>query len=184
MGVDTIGVSVNERGPVLLLREHHGRGRVLPICVSAAEAQAIDRARAHTRDPRPRTHQLLADVITVTGRRLLRVCITALQENILHAELIFDQDTVVPARAIDAVALALHSRVPIFVGDQVLEDAEMIPDQVSGLDRDAAGDLNDAARGGGMRGTRDVEQFRRLLDALEPDDFRPPSDLDELRRPE
>jgi bifunctional DNase/RNase len=100
---------------VMLLRETSGAGRILPIHIGWAEAQAIEWALAHMQTPRPMTHDLMKNpeiVLSVAGE--------------VHA---------VSARPSDAVALALRVSVPIFADDDVLAEAGVVPQEEEGSDQ-------------------------------------------------
>ncbi len=134
---------------MVLLRER-GSDRYLPIWIGAAEASAIAFAQQGVVPPRPLTHDLLKDVIEALGRTLREVRIVAIREGTYFAELVFDSDLVVGSRSSDAIALALRVGCPIVGADEVLETGSVaIPDE----DED------------------EVEQFRKFLDDVSPEDF-------------
>jgi bifunctional DNase/RNase len=149
--LDVIGVRVEmpSNQPIVLLRERGG-DRYLPIWVAAPEASAIALAQQGVVPPRPLTHDLLKDVITALGRTLQEVRITAIRDNVFHAELVFDGGLTVDSRSSDAIALALRTGSRIVGTDEVLEAGGVaIPDE----DED------------------EVEKFREFLDQISPEDF-------------
>ncbi len=158
MRVVAVGVESGASRPVLLLQEASGEHRLLPVWIGAAEANVILLEQNGVSGPRPMTHQLIGNVLSAFGRRLEQVHITDLRDSVFHAELILDRDTRVPARVSDAVALALHLGIPIHAEDAVL-DAAAVTDTVIRVEGD------DRAQAG------EVEEFRRFLDTLSPDDF-------------
>jgi bifunctional DNase/RNase len=96
------------------------------------------------------THDLLKDVIEALGRRLEEVRITAIRDNVFHAELVFDGGLVVSSRSSDAIALALRAGCRIVGAEEVLEAGGVaVPDE----DED------------------EVEKFREFLDQISPEDF-------------
>jgi bifunctional DNase/RNase len=123
MRVKAVGAEPGSSRAVLL-QETHGLHPLLPVWIGAAEATAIavEQHRVPT-PPRPMTHQLIAHVVASFGRRLQQVHVTALRDNIFHAELILDRDTRVSARVSDAIALALHLGIPIHAEGTVLDPA-------------------------------------------------------------
>src|SRR5215213_8239647 len=159
MRVRAVGVEPGTYRPVLLLEEARGDHRLLPVWIGAAEANAITLEQRGISGPRPMTHQLIGHVLTAFGRRLERVRVTEVRDNIFYAELVLDRDTRVSARVSDAIALALHLGIPIHAEDTVL---------------DAAAVANTAIRTeGDDRTPDDVEEFRRFLDTTSPEDFDP-----------
>ena len=84
--------------------------------------------------------------------------ITDLRDSVFHAELILDRDTRLSARVSDAVALALHLGIPIHAEDTVL-DAAAVTNTVIRVEGDDRAQADE------------VEEFRRFLDTLSPDDF-------------
>jgi uncharacterized protein len=158
MRVMAVGVESGASRPVLLLEETNGEHRLLPVWIGAAEANVILLEQNGVSGPRPMTHQLLGDILAAFGRRLEQVRITDLRDSVFHAELILDRDTRVSARVSDAVALALHLGIPIHAEDAVL-DAAAVTDTVIRVEGDDRAQANE------------VEEFRRFLDTLSPDDF-------------
>jgi uncharacterized protein len=158
MRVMAVGVESGASRPVLLLEETNGKHRLLPVWIGAAEANVILLEQNAMSGPRPMTHQLLGDILAAFGRRLEQVRITDLRDSVFHAELILDRDTRVSARVSDAVALALHLGIPIHAEDAVL-DAAAVTDTVIRVEGDDRAQANE------------VEEFRRFLDTLSPDDF-------------
>jgi len=120
--------------PIVLLRDPDGQ-RVLPIWVGVFEANAIAMQIENVTPPRPMTHDLLRNVISDLKGRVDRVVVTELRENTFYAVIMLqiDGDAVaIDARPSDAIALALRTRAPIFVDEQVLEAAkstEYAPDK-------------------------------------------------------
>lgn len=139
--------------PIVLLRERDG-GRYLPIWVGAVEATAIAYAQQGIVPPRPLTHDLLRDILAALGVALQEVRITALEDGVFYAVLVFSNGTEVSARPSDAIALALRVDAPIRGADEVLDAAGIdIPDDEPAPAEDQ------------------VEKFREFLDQVSPEDF-------------
>jgi uncharacterized protein len=154
-----IGLDTQRGTPLLLVAEQTGRRRALPLSIGIAEALAIQLALRGVRPARPPTHQLIAEVITALGTQLDHVEITALRDNIFHADLVFTADLRISARPSDAIALALQTSRPIRATDELLDlvgtTAFTVDPAVA--DPDAA----------------EITQFRQELDRIDPDDFNP-----------
>jgi bifunctional DNase/RNase len=157
MQVAAVGMSAAGQ-PVLLLQDATTR-RYLPIWIGPAEADAIALASRGVLTERPLTHTLIVKVAQALGHRLGRVLITAVQEGIFLAELVFADGTRVSARPSDAVALAVRAGAAIHADDDLLAAAAVPADQVhipGGEEQDAEAQ---------------VERFRALLDQARPEDF-------------
>ncbi len=142
-------IIINERqdGQVVWLQEKGG-GRAFAIVVGFFEASSLrDRVREFL-PPRPMTHHLVSNCIRDLGGRLERVLISELKENTYFARLVVRQDgkaVEVDARPSDALVVAVQERVPIFVAEDVLDEAakwSITPD-ISLDDLDGADDLDD-----------------------------------------
>ena len=108
---------------VIFLREKDGP-RVFPILIGIFEATVIDRILKERTAERPLTHDLLCEAIERLGARVRAVSIDDVQEDVFFAKLRLergDESIVLDARPSDAVAIALHEKVPILVTERVLE---------------------------------------------------------------
>lgn len=113
----------------LLLREVYGKRR-LPIIIGAFEAQAIALELEGISPPRPLTHDLLKSIVDNVGATVTEVIIDELRDNTFFAKIILDVSTLknsVDARPSDAIALAVRTVVPIYVGEEVMKAASFIP---------------------------------------------------------
>ncbi len=168
--LDVIGVRMEmpSNNPIVLLREASG-GRYLPIWVGAVEATAIAFAQQGVVPPRPLTHDLLKDVLEATGAALTEIRITALEDGVFFAVLVFASGVEVSARPSDAIALALRAEVPIYGAEEVLDAAGIeLPaeeaGQAMGADGSAPGDPQEPS-------AVELARFREFLDQVSPEDF-------------
>lgn len=155
--LDVVGVRVEmpSNNPIVLLRDRES-GRYLPIWVGAVEATAIAYAQQGIVPPRPLTHDLLRDILQTLGATLTEVRITALEDGVFYASLVFADGTEVSARPSDAIALALRTESPIRGAQEVLEEAGIdLPDE----DAEPVAD------------EEQVKEFREFLDHVSPEDF-------------
>jgi bifunctional DNase/RNase len=112
--------------PIIVLRDEAGQ-RILPIWVGVFEANAIALQIENVQTPRPMTHDLLKNVISDLNARVERIVVCGLKENTFYAriELLASSGNVtIDARPSDAIALALRSRAPIYVEEEVIHDAQ------------------------------------------------------------
>jgi bifunctional DNase/RNase len=168
MRVLTVGLDPQFDEPVLLLQETADQRRILPVWVGVPEAAAIELERRHVPAPRPTSHHLIGEVIEAFAHHVEQVRITMLRDAVFHAELVLDGDIRVPARASDGVVLALHLGIPILAADSVLDQAGLSNAHV--IDIDGPGDR---AQREEQRVDEDeeIEQFRRFIDDVSPEDF-------------
>ena len=156
-----VGVQLPTNTPILLLRELTGRRRVVPIYIGGPEAHAIDLALQGEPTPRPMTHDLFAEVIDGLGAALDRVVVTELKDSTFYAELHLRDGSggnhVISARPSDAVALAARTGSPIFAEEALIEEAG-----IQDVEADAGGDEEEM-----------IEELRRFLDEVKPEDFMP-----------
>jgi bifunctional DNase/RNase len=98
----------------------------IPIFVGGTEALAIELRHNKQRYARPLTHDLLDDIMTRLGGKLVKIQIDDIRDDtfigavyVVHGGEVMTID----ARPSDAIALALGSEVPIFVRKTVVERA-------------------------------------------------------------
>lgn len=153
MKVAGIALDAATRSPIVLLRDAADR-RQLPIYIGQDQARAIISVLENQTPPRPLTHDLMVNIFDEWSMTLERVVIHSLQDSTFYAILTLRQGETkkeIDARPSDAIAIALRTKSPIWVMEEVVADAS-IP-----VDRDA----DEAER----------QAFRDFLSNLRPEDF-------------
>lgn len=133
MKVAGIALDAVSRSPIILLKDASER-RALPIYIGQDQAKAIINALEKQAPPRPFTHDLIINLLENCNVRIDRILINSLQDNTFYAVIVIEQNGVskeIDARPSDAIALAVRSKSPIWVMEEVIASAS-IP-----VDRDA-----------------------------------------------
>ena len=121
-----IKIDENRNEQVIVLRERDG-SRYLPVVIGIAEVNAIKLKLSGIEPPRPLTHDLLLNTIDHLGAKLKEIHIDKLESNTFHAKLILTHngsgEILVDARPSDSVALALRAGAPIYVAEEVIDEA-------------------------------------------------------------
>lgn len=123
--VDSIRVNLLSQQRMVMLREADNR-RYLPIWIGAFEAEAIGSAMQGHEPLRPLTHDLLRNVIKELGGAVQYIAITHLQDTTYYARIVVEVRGVrkeIDARPSDAIALGLRVEAPIYVQEEVLDQA-------------------------------------------------------------
>ncbi len=113
---------------MLLLKEKDAEDpHFLPVIIGPVEAQSIIFALdPRLKAQRPLTHDLFADVLKTTGFFVEKVIVSKLDQGIFYAVLTVRKDAETydfDSRTSDAVAMAVRFGAPIFVSEQVVEEA-------------------------------------------------------------
>ncbi len=158
--MDLVGVRIEvpANTPVVMLREHEGRRRILPILIGSAEAAAIHAALEGIVPPRPLTHDLVTTLLDTLTTTLDQVVITEVRDHTYYAELHLTHQgssTVVSSRPSDALALAARTGSPIYAADDLLDEVAVeLADELVEQDEDEL-----------------VGEFREFLEEINPEDF-------------
>lgn len=114
----------NSNSPIVVLKGVDS-DTILPIWVGAFEANAIALEIEKMVPPRPMTHDLIRNLITEIGYKVVRVIINDLRENTFYAQIELinekNQTVTLDARPSDAIALALRADCAIFAEQNVLD---------------------------------------------------------------
>ena len=131
--VDILGLSTSPSSGgayALILKEMNGSRR-LPIIIGAFEAQSIALEMEGIKPPRPLTHDLMKNIIDAFGVSLQDVFINELRDGTFYAKITIEgvsESQEVDSRPSDAIALAVRYGVPIFVAEEVLNEAGIVAD--------------------------------------------------------
>lgn len=158
-----VRVEVPSQTPIVLLRETGGERRVLPIFIGTPEAAAIAAALEGVQPARPLTHDLLKNVLDELAVGLSHVVVTELRDNTFFAELHLETNgsaTTISSRPSDAIALAVRGATPIFADESVVDEAGYTEPDLDEDDADESGTSEEV-----------VEEFRRFIDEVSPEDF-------------
>ena len=131
MAVDSIRVHMPTGQHVVILKEK-GAERYLPIWIGVYEANAIALKITGITPDRPITHDLMATTLGQLEIGLNRIVVTSLANDVFYARLHLRRDghdLDIDARPSDAIALAVRMECPIFVADEVLEKAGVLPEK-------------------------------------------------------
>ena len=124
-------------GAYAILLKEMNSSRRLPIIIGAFEAQAIALEIEGINPPRPLTHDLLKQVIDTLGGSVKEVIIDELRENTFFAKIILEVSALtyeIDSRPSDAIAIAVRTKAPIFVVENVMEAAAFLPTTEQGKD--------------------------------------------------
>ena len=139
VNIDSIRVSLLSQNRIVVLKEESSE-RFLPIWIGPFEADAITLQLQGMEAPRPLTHDLLKSVIETLGAEVLHIVINSLERNTYYARIVLDVNgdtTEVDSRPSDAIALAVRVGAPIFVAEEVMEQAGMMPEEEMSLSDEA-----------------------------------------------
>jgi uncharacterized protein len=110
---------------IILLHEVDGE-RAFPIVIGTFEALSIDRRIKGVQWPRPMTHDIICTIIDHLGGDLQDIYINELREHTYYAKLRVKRDgelVEVDCRPSDAIAVAVTAKVPIWVAEDVIDEA-------------------------------------------------------------
>ncbi len=113
--------------PIVMLKDV-GSDSVIPIWVGVFEANAIAIEIEKFAPLRPMTHDLARNLIHHLNGCLEKVVITEIKDETFHAVLWLrqgDEPVMIDARPSDAIALALRADCPIFVAEEVMQNARL-----------------------------------------------------------
>jgi len=165
--IDSIRVSLLSQNRIVVLKEESSE-RFLPIWIGPFEADAITLQLQGMEAPRPLTHDLLKSVIETLGGEVMHILISSLERNTYFARIVLDVngDSVeIDSRPSDAIALAVRVSVPIFVAEEVMEQAGMMPEQEMSLTEESGQpELGDTA-------TEDLGAFKDFVEGLDLDNL-------------
>lgn len=126
--VESIRVSLVTNQRVVILKELEGE-RYLPIWIGHFEAEAIAMELQGVEAARPLPYDIMRTIIEALGGKVRRILVTGLRDDVFYATIVIEaagRQVEVDSRPSDAIALAVRTKVPIFVDESVLEKAGVL----------------------------------------------------------
>jgi bifunctional DNase/RNase len=129
--IDSIRISLMSQHRVVILKEIDSE-RYLPIWIGPCEADAITIELQGIQIARPMTHDLLKSLIAEMGAKVSHILVNDLRNETFYARIVLDVNghgMELDSRPSDAIALAVRVRVPIFVDEDVMDRAAIVPEE-------------------------------------------------------
>lgn len=167
VSIDSIRVSLMSQHRVVVLKEVDA-SRYLPIWIGPFEADAITLQLQGVQVARPLTHDLLKGVIDKMGATISHIMVTELRNETFYAQIVMDVDgrsIEIDSRPSDAIALAVRVKAPLFVSEEVMEAASIIPE--TSLEDDGSGLVEPLS----AEEEEKLSAFRDFIDELDLDDL-------------
>lgn len=164
--IDSIRVSLMSQQRIVILKEV-GTERFLPIWIGPYEAEAITMSLQEIEASRPLTHDLLRNVLQELGAEVLQINITELKDEVFYARIILrvnGKEMSIDSRPSDALALAVRVHVPVFVAEEVMQEASSTPEKEL-----EAGEGDEAEETG--ESDERLEVFKDFVESLDLDDL-------------
>jgi hypothetical protein len=161
--IDSIRISLVSQHRIVMLREMDSE-RQLPIWIGPCEADAITLELQDVKVARPVTHDLLKNVITDLGGKVSHILIKALNDGVFYASIFIDVHEKVheiDCRSSDAIALAVRAKSPIFINDEVMDEAGILPEK----------DLQEDEEADDETSPEQLDAFSDFVDSLDFEDF-------------
>ena len=132
--VDILGLSTSPHtngAYALILYEIEGK-RKLPIIIGGFEAQAIALKLENIKPPRPFTHDLFKSLSDAFGLHVNEIIIDELHNETFYAKVVCELGGVIheiDARPSDAIAIAVRFSAPVFVTEEIMDEAGIREEQ-------------------------------------------------------
>lgn len=176
MMVDSIMLDLVNKTPVVILKEVNG-DRYLPILIGEYEASAIQMGLKNISFPRPMTHDLLQHILDKLQIPVEFILISRIEDSTFFASIIMyneGEKFEVDARPSDAIALALRTKCPILVNEEIIEKAGIPMRLMRREGRMEAEKIEDPETQFGTmqkRSAEEVTKFRDFINNVTPEDF-------------
>lgn len=154
--VNSIQASLMSEHRVVILKDVNAE-QYLPIWIGPYEAEAIAIRLQNREVARPLTHDLLNNVIAKLGGKVSHIAVTDLHDDTFYSRITVNLDgrqVEIDARPSDAIALAVRANVPIYVEEDVMAQAGIVPET----------DITEEA-------DKELTPFRNFIDSLNLDDL-------------
>ncbi len=128
--IDSIRASLMSEHRVIILKDINTE-RYLAIWIGRYEAEAIAIRLQNIEIARPLTHDLLNNVITEMGGEISHITVNDLRNDTFYARIVVNldgQQVEIDSRPSDAIALAVRANATIFVADDVMAEAGIVPE--------------------------------------------------------
>lgn len=142
--VQVVGSGMENKMPVVVLSPVEGRG-ILPMRIGSMEALAIMIALEKKEMPRPMTHDLFINMLDEWDIEIEKVVVVKIENDIYYAQLITNKEgeiKKIDSRPSDGVALALRKEVPIYISEELAEEALVYIDASEFVDEYELQDFN------------------------------------------
>ncbi len=143
--------------PVIILKDLEDK-EVISLWIGLLEASAIAVELEKIDLPRPMTHDLVKNVLDSLNIKVLKIEIADLRDNTFYAYIHLGMDGktfTIDARPSDAIAIALRTKSPIYVDEDVIKKSKKM-------------DLESIKEAGK---TDESKELKDLLERMSPDDF-------------
>ncbi len=120
------------QGNMVVLKESEDSKYYFVMFVGDAEITAIAKEKGFVDPKRPLTHDLYLSILHQAGVTFDKIEIYDLRENTYYAKVyarINGEEVIFDSRPSDAVALALHEKIPIYVNKKLMHK-ELTPEEV------------------------------------------------------
>ena len=158
--IDSIRVSLMSQQRVVILRETIS-DRYLPIMVGIYEAEHLTLALQGVEVSRPLTYDLFVNILDTLEAEVVQVEVVSLKDETYYGNIAININGSVhniDSRPSDAMNLAIRLNVPIYVSEDVLNEAGLIPED----------DLGEALPDEEVD-TERLSVFENYLDQISPD---------------
>lgn len=168
-------------GAAVLLRLEDSE-TVVPIYIGALEAQSIVYGLAGKEPERPLTHDLIVSTFSQLGIEITRVDITEIRDSTFYARLHITQgqsEYSIDSRPSDCMALAARLKCPIFVDDDVVQNAGRPLSEISvkGAEEEESGQPTVSPE------PSEVEKLKaRLKEAVDAEDYEQAASIRDMLR--
>jgi len=127
--IDSIRMSLTSQQRIIILKDVK-QERYLPIWIGPYESESISIALQEIEISRPQTHDLVKNAIYELGGNINRIIINELKDDIFYGIIEITQGKKkisLDTRPSDALALAVRTHVPIFISEEIMESASIVP---------------------------------------------------------
>ena len=151
--VDILGLSTSPHtngAYALILYELEGK-RKLPIIIGGFEAQAIALKLENIKPPRPFTHDLFKNIADAFHLHVNEIIIDELHHETFYAKVVCEVNGEVheiDARPSDAIAIAVRFNAPLFVTEDIMNEAGIKEEQKEDGEEEVVREADEVVAGG------------------------------------
>jgi uncharacterized protein len=130
MKVAALVMDPQSNTPIVILKDLRTETS-LPIWIGLLEATAIATELENIQFPRPMTHDLIKNCFDYLAIKVDRIEVCDLRDNTYYALIYIrngEQVSPIDARPSDAIAIALRTKAPIFVSEEVISKSQKSED--------------------------------------------------------